>query len=296
MNEIYRSIGTSKQAFHQLMSRWSKRKEYEQNLLHIVSHIRMDHPGMSVKKMFRRMRPSEVGMRRFCSIARENGLMLEKKRNYRRTTNSNGVVKFANLIKDRELTGINQIWVSDITYIELSDKFYYLTIIMDAYSRRILGHQLSRRLYTSQTTIPAIKKAIRMRKLKKSNANLIFHSDGGGQYYSRDFQQLTASYGIIHSMADNVYENAKAERVIGTIKNEYLKYSTITHYRQLGHEINKGVRKYNTSRPHQALSYLSPEEFEISTNPHKPTKEKRNKKENINDYYNMLNSKTVNVF
>ncbi|MDV7398262.1 DDE-type integrase/transposase/recombinase, partial [Arthrospira platensis SPKY1] len=98
-----------------------------------------------------------------------------------RTTNSLGVTRFENLLKGLELSHPNQVWSSDITYHELVDGVCYLTFIMDVYTRRILGHSVSRSLRTEDTTIPALRQALRLRKDMDLNG-LIFHSDGGGQY------------------------------------------------------------------------------------------------------------------
>lgn len=296
MNQIYRSIGITRQGFHQRMDRWLRRQEQDQGVLAIIREVRQDHQRMSVVKIYHRMKPQGLGLRRFTQIAREYGLMIDRKRNRRRTTDSSGVERFANLVSEKELTGLNQVWVSDITYIEVAEQFYYLTLVMDAYSRRILGYEVSKRLLTIQTTIPALKKALRLRGINNYHKALIFHSDGGGQYFSRAFCKLTEKRGILNSMGKTAYENAKAERVIGTLKHEYLNHVHIRNYRVLKKEVTKTVDLYNTERPHQMLDYKTPTEFELSTYPHKFTKEKRSKKENINNNSNVLTRKTVNAF
>ena len=97
------------------------------------------------------------------------------KRSYHRTTDWLGVTRFENLITSMELTGVNQVWVSDITYYRIGERFYYITFILDLYSRFIVGYAASNSLLTSQTTIPSLKMAL---KLRKPDPGLIFHSDG----------------------------------------------------------------------------------------------------------------------
>src|SRR6185369_4092064 len=115
------------------------------------------------------------------------GFKLKLKRNPQRTTNSLGVTRFKNHLQAKELTGINQAWVSDITYYRIANKFYYLTFIMDQYSRLIVGYSASKTLCTCDTTVPALKMAKRSRKGAALDG-LILHSDGGGQYYSKELR------------------------------------------------------------------------------------------------------------
>ena len=112
------------------------------------------------------------------------------KRAFHKTTNSLGVTRFENLIIDFKLTGVNQVWASDITYYRIGERFYYLTFILDLYSRFIVGYTVSVGMLTEQTTIPALNMAL---KLREPTQGLIFHSDGGGQYYCKKFLAITKS-------------------------------------------------------------------------------------------------------
>jgi putative transposase len=116
---------------------------------------------------------------------------------------------------------IDQAWSSDITYFEIQGVFYYLTFILDNCSRRILGYHASSRLNTESTTLPALKRAIKSRG-KKLKSGIIFHSDGGGQYYDSNFLALTRKHEFRNSMCEYAWENGKAERINGVIKNNYL--------------------------------------------------------------------------
>lgn len=261
LNGMYEVVGMSKQGFHGHLKRYQKRKDSQANLLLIIHQIRSDHPTMCCRYMYAKIKPDFMGRDRFEDMCREEGLMIGRKRSKRRTTDSTGVIRFENLLKDTLVRRINQVWSSDITYFELNGRFYYLTFILDCYSRRIIGHQVSDRLYTSCTTLPALRRALRTRN-HCIPENLIFHSDGGGQYYESEFLKLTTRYKMQNSMCKYAYENDKAERINGVIKNNYLHHRTIGSYKELTREVDRAVRLYNTDKPHSSLGMLTPVEFE----------------------------------
>jgi transposase InsO family protein len=158
-----------------------------------------------------------------------------------------------------ELTGINQVWVSDITYYRIGEQFYYLTFILDLYSRFIVGHSISEDMLTNSTTIPALQMALKRRRALTS---LILHSDGGGQYYCKEWLKLTSQYLIRSSMCESVYENPHAERINGIIKNDYLAGYGPQDYLQLIRMTTKAVMKYNYEKPHRSIGNLSPDQYE----------------------------------
>ena len=196
---------------------------------------------------------------KFEQLCFENGFRLERLKSWHRTTDSSGVIRFPNLVEGIELTGVNQVWSSDITYYEINGRFFYLTFILDNYSRMIIGHSVSRQLLTEQTTLPALEMALGARK---PQPGLIFHSDGGGQYYSRSFLKLTREHKIKNSMCEVAYENPYAERINGTIKNQYLKGYNPQNYSELVSMTQRAVQNYNHVRPHQSLGKLTPAAFE----------------------------------
>ena len=188
MNFLYTSIGISKQAFHQYLDRFLVRKSEQEQLLLLIYQIRENHPTMGVRDMYYKLQPSTMGRDVFEEFCRKEGLMSKAPRNWARTTDSSGIIRFENLISNLIINNINMVWQSDITYYELNGRFYYITFIIDAFTRRIVGHCTSESLTTEQTTIPALNKAIKLRKkANQSIENLIFHSDGGGQYYAKVF-------------------------------------------------------------------------------------------------------------
>ena len=136
-----------------------------------------------------------------------------------------------------------------------------MTFILDCHSRKILGHAVSSRLLTEHTTLPAIKKAIRERggQLKPG---IVFHSDGGGQYYDDHFLKITNDHHFKNSMCKQAFENGKAERLNGVIKNNYLKHWSINTLSDLVKSVDRAVYLYNHDKPHIGLLRKTPVEFE----------------------------------
>ena len=298
MNQIYHSQGTSKQNMHQRLNHILEQSEEEGQLLKVMEQVREDHPCMGAPAMYIMLSPQTMGRDKFYSFYNKHNFKLKTKKNYRKTTNSNGVIRFENLLTDKKLTGVNQVFVSDITYYEIHAKFYYLTFIMDLYSRLIKGYSASASLHTTATTIPALQMAM---KHLKEGEKPILHSDGGGQYYSKKFRELTED-AFHNSMCESVYENAHAERINGTIKNSYLEGYAPQSFNELKKMLKKAVEMYNTQRPHQSLDGLTPWQYEYQATTYPPqqgllTKEKRSKKEKINNSNNFVKliPKTVNL-
>ncbi len=246
---------------HKGLDRYHKKKDEQMQLLRLIYEIRKDHPTMGVRDLYYKISPESMGRDAFEEFCKCYDLMSERPKNYRRTTDSSGVVRFDNLIENATITDIDQVWQSDISYYELNGKFYYLTFMLDAYSRRIIGHKTSERLLTEQTTLPALGMALKTRA-HKNLEGLIIHSDGGGQYYDKCFLELTSSQKIKNSMCEFAWENGKAERINGVIKNNYLKYRDIKTFEDLIKEVDRAVLLYNKDKPHIELKRKSPITFE----------------------------------
>lgn len=258
MNAVYRAIGITKQAFHKRLNHYLHFMDESQQLVKVIQDIRSEHPEMGARELYFMIKPKCMGRDKFEVFCFENGFRVARKRSFTRTTNSLGVTRFENLLVGIELTSVNQVWVSDITYYEIQGQFYYLTFIMDSYSRYIVGYSASRNLITENTTLPALRMALRSRKVKPG---LIFHSDGGGQYYCKEFTELTRQYDIRNSMGKTAYENPSAERINGTIKNSYLRHFHPQSYSDLVKQLARSVRNYNV-RPHASLKRACPKEFD----------------------------------
>lgn len=254
-------MNISKQAVIKRVERYQSELEIEAQLLRIIYQIRADHPTLGVRDLYYKIQPDSMGRDRFEAFCKNYDLMSIRKVFRPRTTDNRGVIRFDNLVQDKSITNINQVWQSDITYFELENRFYYLTFILDAYSRRIVGYSVSDNLTTICTTIPALVMAIKLRG-KSKMSDLIFHSDGGGQYYAKAFLELTNKYEIKNSMCEYAWENGKAERINGIIKNNYLIHRSINNYSELTQEVDRSVQLYNSEKPHKALRRMSPIEFE----------------------------------
>jgi len=261
MKDLFSAYGMSKQNFYQRLARLDHRLEEEEQLFHLVHKVRKDHPRMSARTMYRLIQPQTIGRDKFERLCLENGFRVKKQKNFRVTTNSNGVVRFPNLIKDIEVTGVNQVFVSDITYYEMNGRFSYLTFIMDLYNREIVGSSESDNLRTENTTIPAIRQLIRIRG-SQNLEGAIFHSDGGGQYYCKEFIEITKKLKISNSMTqEKVFENSHSERLNGIIKNDYIYPYGPDDRPALKKDLKKAIWMYNNEKPHSSINDLTPVQY-----------------------------------
>jgi putative transposase len=242
-----------------------KRRRYkfeeQEQLIPMINELRIDHPRMSARDIYLKLQPSCMGRDQFERFCMDSGYRIKRLRNFRVTTNSLGVTRFPNMIKDIEVTRVNQVFVSDITYFDIGSNTYYLTFIMDLFNREIVGWSASDNLRTENTTLPALHRVI----TERGRVNLkgaIMHSDGGGQYYCNEFKKLTKDLEMINSMTEEkVYENSHAERLNGIIKNNYLYPYGPTNMTSLKRLLDKAVFMYNTGKPHKALGKLTPRMF-----------------------------------
>lgn len=259
LNGFYQAIGISRQGVHDMLNRMQKNLEIEASMIQLIRKIRDDHPTMSLRSMFYKIQPNDMGRDRFEAMCVAYGYQVQRPSNYKRTTDSSGVIRFPNRLEGLAVTHVNQVWVSDITYFEIAGKYYYITLVLDAYSRFIKGYHASRSMETVDTTIPALQMALKEKSLP---TGIIMHSDGGGQYYSKVFLRITADAQMENSMAKEAYENPQAERINGTIKNNYLRHWSIQTYNELEKALDRAVMLYNFEKPHKSLKYLTPSRIE----------------------------------
>ena len=205
--------------------------------------------------------------KRVLRLLREDNLLCLRRQAFVRTTDSNhSLTVYPNLARGLVLSNINQLWVSDITYIRLRREFVYLAVILDAYSRRCIGWALSRHIDT-QLTLAALRMALQTRTFQPG---LMHHSDRGVQYAAADYVTLLKEHKIQISMSHtgNPYDNAKAERFMRTLKYEevYMNdYETLAEVLASVQHFIEAV--YNRKRLHSAIGYLPPAEFEASLSP-----------------------------
>jgi len=194
-----------------------------------------------------------IGRDRFFEVLRAHELLVPRlpSKRCRTTVSGHNLPVFHNLIKDREATGPNQIWVSDITYIRTEEDFEYLNLIMDRFSRKIVGYYCSENL-NAVASLVALKRAL---KDLPENRYPIHHSDRGCQYCSHEYVEVLTGRGLSVSMTEENHcaENSHAERLNGIVKQEYGLGGTFGTRLQARRAVEQAVRKYNNRRPHGSL-------------------------------------------
>lgn len=255
LNRVYQVANISKQASAQYQKRQVVFDDRVRNLILEADELRSEHPGCGVEKMYHTLRPDFIGRDRFVELFMDLGYRLKRQKNYRRTTIASKLY-YPNLIKGLVVNGPSQLWQSDITYIEVSGKFYYAVFIIDVYSKKIVGYQISDHMRAT-----ANLRALRM-ALKCHKPPQIHHSDRGSQYTYKEYVDLLKSSNCSISMALSAQDNAYAERINGTIKTEYLDYWKPKTYAQLKKQVKRAVINYNQKRIHNGIRKLTPTEVE----------------------------------
>jgi len=209
-----------------------------------------------------RRRGMRVNHKRVLRIMRKDNLLAVNRRQFVVTTDSNHTVEvYLNLASRMRLTGIDQLWVADITYIRLKAEFVYLAVILDGFSRKVVGWALDRTL-GNRLTITALELATAQRRPRPG---LVHHSDRGLQYARAEYVVMLEKYGIVPSMSRpaNPYDNASCESFMKTLKQEEIYANRYENLEQLRANIEEFIEQYyNRQRLHSALGYRSPEEFE----------------------------------
>jgi transposase InsO family protein len=229
-----------------------------------IQRIALQWPAYGYRRITAELhrRGIKANHKRVLHLMRVDNLLCLRKKSFIRTTDSrHSLRRYPNLVPQIELSSINQLWVADITYIRLRDEFVYLAVVLDAFSRRLLGWALEHYL-ESELAVAALRMALTRRDVRPG---LVHHSDQGVQYASLAYTDLLKEQGIRISMSrrGNAYDNAKAESFIKTLKYEevYLfEYETISEARaRIKHFLEE---VYNRKRLHSSIGYVPPAEFE----------------------------------
>ncbi len=260
MRDLYKVVGISEQAVSQYRKRSKCTGIEVVTLLKEIDCYRRRHPGCGLKKMYYQIKVTQMGRDKFIAFAKELGYQLKAVRSSTKTTYSGHYV-WPNIIEGMLVADVNKVWQSDITYFRVKEKFFYITFILDIYSRKIVGYAVSQTL-ESKANIEALKRAFDTRS-DEDLSQLIHHSDRGSQYTSKGYLALLHKYGCLPSMGNKGQDNAYAERINGIIKNEYLIYRTIVNIVELKRWVRQAVIQYNDERIHNSLpNRYSPNEFE----------------------------------
>jgi putative transposase len=236
----------------------------DMDLRDAIQKIAVEWPSYGRPRMTRELRERgwTVNAKRVYRLMRKDNLLCVRKRKFVVTTNSNHTRKvYPNLARDMILTAVNQLWRADITYIRLRDEFVFLAVILDAYSRRVIGWALDRTMEDS-LTLAALRMALARRAVEPG---LVHHSDRGSQYASNDYTDLLKAKGIDISMSrkGNPWDNAACESFMKTLKYEEVLRNEYRDLADARASIREFLEKiYNQKRLHSALGYVPPARFE----------------------------------
>lgn len=267
MSGLCRLAGISRQHYYKAARRREARQHDESLALELARAQRQAQPRLGGRKLLALVNPGldqagvpRLGRNRFYRLLASNGMLVPgRRRRAPRTTDSRHMFKKCpNLLKDAVITGPNQAWVSDLTYLSTREGFVYLSLIMDVFSRKIVGWNAGNTLEASGC-LKALKMAIAS---LPPGAAPLHHSDRGVQYCCREYARALRRRGLRRSMTweNHCYENAQAERLNGILKQEYGLGHVIESPGQARQMAAQAVDLYDTRRPHQALGYRTPDE------------------------------------
>jgi transposase InsO family protein len=263
VGNICRLFGKTRQGWYEQCERKEDQSLKTIMVIKLVEEIRHSLPRVGTRKLLHILQADleahniKLGRDKLYEILGEHGLLLRYRKRKHYTTDSNHPYrKYPNLIREMILTSSGELMVSDITYLRLTQGFCYLSIITDAYSRKIIGHQLHPTL-SSEGAIQALKTAL---STLKGKHHPVHHSDRGVQYCCNDYVKTLELNNIKISMTEkgDPYENAIAERVNGIMKTEFGLDKTFTSISQAIETTNEAINAYNYKRPHASCDYLTP--------------------------------------
>lgn len=262
-------FGYSRQSLYQVRARQKRRAAQLAPVRELVQQVRRQLPRLGTRKLYYLLSGQlqeqgiKLGRDGLFAYLRAEHLLISPRRSYTKTTNSkHWLRKYPNLVKELAVERAEQVFVSDITYLKSRQRTHYLSLVTDAFSRRIMGYALSDDL-SAESVGRALKMAL---KERKTSLPLIHHSDRGLQYCSQHYQHILRKHGIQPSMTDgyDCYQNALAERMNGILKEEFLIYPCNTR-EELALLVKQAVESYNNQRPHLSLKMLTPQQVHEKT-------------------------------
>ncbi|MCC7318631.1 MAG: IS3 family transposase [Bacteroidales bacterium] len=272
MDTLCELFGKSRQAYYQRVKYNYKEVLKDEIVLQMIQKERKKMPRIGGRKLMLKIQPQLpdelfIGRDTFFDFLREKGLLIRKRRKYVYTTFSkHWLRKYPNLIVDFIPSKAHQLWVSDITYIQNAQGFSYLSLITDAYSRKIVGWSLGQTL-EAKHSVKALEMAIK--QLPKGISGVYHHSDRGVQYCSDEYVSILNKHHFQISMTENgdPLENAIAERVNGILKDEWLNQMVFKNYDEINQALKTIIQTYNVDRLHSSIEFLTPELAHYQTVP-----------------------------
>jgi transposase InsO family protein len=275
MDQICQHFGISRQAHYQKRQREYQRQVEDALVLEMFRQVRRKHPRMGTRKILSKLQPNlaleglHIGRDRLFDVLRSQDLLIQRKKIYRRTTIP-GLFRAPNRLPGLTIFHPNQVWVCDITYLEVEiGRFVYLFVLMDLFARFILGWHVAASL-SADGALTSLDMALT--QLPHIPKGLIHHSDHGVQYTSHANMDTLLNHQIVPSMGavGNCYDNIFAERLIGILKNEYCLDAQFPDISQVNIAVQEAIYLYNTDRPHLSLNMAVPSDVYNGVSDHVP--------------------------